>query len=332
MRFFGIATVTAALLANIASSLAAPASAPEDAVVFIEVHIERRDPTTNLPQTKKVSEGSGFLINESGWIATAAHVVNVSVPPDAKLILRGAIRSRHSEKFPLEKPTHGAVASDIALLRFPPGLKSSFPYLCVVKYPKFAVAGDIEAIGFPLGLDRSVRPGKITSLSGPNALIQANLGLARGMSGGPVLNTQRQVVGVVHGGIEEQSSFDYFTPVNMALAVFDTPPAAYAGESCPENVEPTRRSHKIDVTHDDHPGLAPTTREYRITRRAEPGYIIVDAQLLRQSDTRVSDLVIEISEDKRSVDLSFKLTAGPAYDRWRGWLKGELLVEMQPEK
>jgi hypothetical protein len=52
------------------------------------------------------------------------------------------------------------------------------------------------------------------------------------MSGGAVLDSNRSVIGIVYGGIEGQSSFDYFTPVNLALPLFDTPPASYVGESC----------------------------------------------------------------------------------------------------
>jgi hypothetical protein len=154
------------------------------------------------------------------------------------------------------------------------------------------------------------------------------------MSGGPVLDDRRSVIGVVHGGIEGQSSFDYFTPVNMALPLFDTPPASYVGQSCslaPAVVATVERSYQIDETYDEHSGLAQTTKEYRVTKQADPGHVIVDARLVRQSDTRVSDLMIEISSDRRSVEVRFKLTAGPIFDRWRGWLHGQLVLTMRPQ-
>jgi S1-C subfamily serine protease len=214
------------------AALAQPAQNPEEAAVFIEVHVEAPDPATAQPRLTKVGEVSGFLIHRSGWLITAAHVTNVEVPAQARLVMLGSVRSRHTTKFPLEMPPRGMVASDVALLRFPPGLGSTFPYLCVIKHPEIQNSKKIVGLGFPLGFDLSVRPGEVTSLSGPNGLIQTNLGLARGMSGGPVLDDKRAVIGVVHGGIEGQSSFDYFTPVNMALPLFDTPPASYVGESC----------------------------------------------------------------------------------------------------
>jgi hypothetical protein len=233
-------------------------------------------------------------------------------------------------------PPRGQVSSDVALLKFPSGLGIDFPYLCVVKHPNIANGGKITALGFPLGFDLSVRPGAITSLLNDKGLVQSNMGLARGMSGGPVLDERRAVIGIVHGGIEGQSSFDYFTPANLALPVFDTPPASYVGDSCQSSqqasVRPAtiERSYQIDETYDEHPGLAPTSKEYRITKAADPNHIIVDTRVVRQSDSRVSDLVTSISPDRRSVELKFRLTAGPIFDRWRGWLHGQLILAMEP--
>ncbi len=260
-------------------------------------------------------------------------MINVQVPSNAQLIVQGSIRSRHSTKFPLESPPRGLVASDIALLRFPPGLGIEFPYLCVTKHPQIRNTQTVTALDFPLAFDLAVRPGAVPSLSGPNGLIQTNLGLAPGMSGGPVLDDRGSVIGVVHGGIPGQSSYDYFTPVNMALPLFDTPPASYVGETCLVNAATPKieRSYQIDETYDEHIGIAPTSKEFRITKQADPDHVIIDARMVPQSETRVSDLTISISPDRRAVELKFKLTAGPAFDRWRGWLHGQLILTMQRE-
>jgi hypothetical protein len=328
------------LLLVTAIATAAPTQNPEEAVVFIEVSLQTPDPATGEPRITKVGEGSGFLIDANGWVVTAAHVTKVEVPSNAKLVIKGSVRSREAQKFTLEQPPTAVVGSDVALLRFPPGLGVSFPYLCVVKRPKIVIGEKLVAIGFPLGQDFSVRPGQVSSLSGAGGLIQTNLGLARGMSGGPVLDDQRAVIGVVSGGIEGQSSFDYFTPVNLALALFDVPPASYTENSCAPGGPPAaaaaakefERSYPIDETYDEHPTLAPTTREYTIRKETDPNAVIVDARLVKTSDTRVSDLNISIAPDRRSVELKFKLTAGPVLDQYRGWLHGQLILRMQPSR
>jgi hypothetical protein len=331
------ALITSLLLFVTAMAAAAPAHNPEDAIVFIEVDLQTTDPATGEPRNTKVGEGSGFLIDTNGWVVTAAHVTKVEVPTNAKLTVKGSVRSREAQKFTLEQPPTAVVGADVALLRFPPGLGVNFPYLCVVKRPKIAVGEKLAAIGFPLGQDFSVRPGQVTSLSGMGGLIQTNLGLARGMSGGPVLDDRRAVIGVVSGGIEGQSSFDYFTPVNLALALFDVPPASYTEYSCvsevpsttPVEVNEFERSYSIDETYDRHPSLVPTTREYTIRKDADPNTTIIDARLVRTSDTRVSDLNISISSDRTSAELKFKLTAGPILDQYREWLHGQLILRMQ---
>ena len=66
--------------------------------------------------------------------------------------------------------------------------------MCLVKQPDITIGQKIVATGFPLGQDLSIRPGQVTSLSGPNGTIQTNWS-ARGMSGGPVLNEQQAVIG-----------------------------------------------------------------------------------------------------------------------------------------
>jgi hypothetical protein len=65
-----LVTVTALWVTN---SAAQPSTNPEDAAVYIEVHTESVDPTTNQPHLTKVAEGSGFLISQKGWLITAAH-------------------------------------------------------------------------------------------------------------------------------------------------------------------------------------------------------------------------------------------------------------------
>lgn len=220
------------------------------------------------------------------------------------------------------------------LLRFPPGLGDGFPYLCVAKQPGIGLGDDLTAIGYPLGNDFSIRPGKVTSFSGPlPGLIQTNQGLARGMSGGPVLNDKKVVVGVVYGGLDGQSNFDFFTPTNLMLPLLDIPPPSNDGGCAPTPValpKTFERSYQIDETNDDHQGFAESTKSYSIKKDADPNTIITDVRVVNQSDTRVSDLNINIAPDRRSAELRFKLAAGPVFDRWRGWLHGQFILTLQP--
>jgi S1-C subfamily serine protease len=311
---------------------AAPAQHPEDAMVFIEANIQTEDPASGRPFLTKVSEGSGFLISGSGWLLTAAHVTDVEIPAGAKLVLNGAVRSRNGIKVPLEKPPQTGVGYDAALLRFSSGSGVNFPYLCVAKQPGISLGDDLTAIGYPLGFDFSIRPGKVTSSSGPAGLLQTNQGLARGMSGGPILNDKKIVVGIIYGGMDGQNNFDFFIPTNLVLPSLDIPPASNDSACLQTPVAPPKtfeRSYQIDEANDDHQGFPENTKLYSIVKNADPNTIITDARIVKQSDTRVNNLNINIAPYRRSAELRFQLAAGPVFDRWRGWLHGQFILTLQ---
>ena len=73
-----------------------------------------------------------------------------------------------------------------------------------------------------------------------------------------------------------------------------------------------------------------TKRHYVVQDNADPGCTVISTNLVRQSDTRVSDLSISVSADGTSVTLSYDLSSGPAFDRWRGWLHADLVIEQRP--
>lgn len=316
------------------TAFAAPAVDSETAIVFIESFVETPDPSTGELKQTKVGEGTGFIIHSAGWVITAAHVIDIEAPPEGKVSFRGAVRSRHAQMHALEAVPGAQVSSDFAILRFPAGLGIQFPFLCVVRNPSIANGDSIKGLGFPFGWDLSVRPGRVTSIGGQAGLIQANMNLAPGMSGGPVLNDQNQVIGIIRGGISGQPGFDVFLPVNYALPLFDAPPATYSGSAgCPaspaSDTATIERLYPISETNDSH-GVTSSSRDYRIVKDADPGYQIVEANVIQESATRVSDLTVTIASDRKSVEVRFRLTAGPAYDRYRGWLHGQLALRMKP--
>lgn len=314
------------------------AAHPEDAVVHIVVALVREDPKSGELRSEKLGEGSGFIINPSGWVMTAAHVIRVEIPQGARLEISGSIRSREATKSLLEIVPTVALAADAALLRFKPGLAATYPHLCTRREPDVRLRMPISAIGFPLGQDFSVRPGVVTSLSGPMGQIQGNLGLARGMSGGPVLNDKQQVVGIVTSGIPNEASFDYFLPTNLTLALLDAAVTSGIRKVCddpPANAQASatiERSYSIDETNASHRGATPHTQQYTYTKQADPGMLIEDARFIKTSDARVSDLNVSVAPDRKSVEVRFKLTAGPVFDRWRGWLHGQLVLTMRPAR
>jgi hypothetical protein len=315
---------------------AQPAEDPMDATVFIRVYVVGPDATGNIVK-KQIRTGTGFIIHEQGWVATALHLLAVErLPPNSKVVLEGSIRSGSAgDAYPLVKPLLMAKEADIALLRLPTDLGIVFPYLCLERTPDLSIGRPIAAYGFPLGGPNTRRTGDISSTANEDGLILISGGLQPGMSGGPVM-ADNSVIGVITSGIGT-NAFDYFTPVNYARPHFDTPPAYYAGSTCPSSVpqpppqqEFIERVYRIDETNDTHDSLLEeTTLPYSVTLDANPGYRIIEAQVVQESATRVSDLTRNISGDEQSVTVSFKLTAGPRIDRYRGWLHANVIVRQK---
>ena len=44
------------------------------------------------------------------------------------------------------------------------------------------------------------------------------------------------------------------------------------------------------------------------------------------SENHQSDLVCNVDAGRASAKLTFRLTSGPLYDRWRGWLHGTVTL------
>ena len=167
---------------------------------------------STLPQRRLASTGTGFAVSEDGYLVTNDHVVAGC----AEVRVRGA----WSDLSPLQRilsgsggadqeaPAAGVVArdldNDLALLR------------ASVRLPAGRLrdrdirAGDtVIAVGFPLhGLlasEANVTTGTVSALAGIGndaRFLQVTVPVQPGSSGGPLLDLQGHVVGVVVGKLD----------------------------------------------------------------------------------------------------------------------------------
>jgi putative serine protease PepD len=149
-------------------------------------------PTTQTQQAL----GSGFVIDTAGHIVTNYHVV------------QGASRVEVSFSNNERKPARIVgrdPATDLAVLQVK-GLPSRALAPLQLGNSDLVQVGDaVVAIGNPLGEDRSITAGIVSALQrqifAPNGapighVIQTDAALNHGNSGGPLLNTRGQVIGV----------------------------------------------------------------------------------------------------------------------------------------
>ncbi|MGO8904203.1 MAG: S1C family serine protease [Solirubrobacteraceae bacterium] len=146
-------------------------------------------------EERQTDLGSGMVINGSGDILTAAHVVagasSISVAFQNG-VTRGA------------KVLGADYSSDVAVLRVSPVGLSLHPVI-LGSDRTLAVGDPVGVIGDPLGFDRSLSTGVVSALDrtieAPDGftiahVMQTDAALNPGNSGGPVLNARVEVIGI----------------------------------------------------------------------------------------------------------------------------------------
>ena len=103
-------------------------------------------------------------------------------------------------------------------------------------------------------------------------------------------------------------------------------------ESLSKDVRVIERSYLLVETNDTHGNLKPTTKTITKSFEANKGYVFVDAKLDILSMKNSSVPKLKISNDKKTVTVEVDLKSGPFYDRWKGWIKANVITKQQAVK
>jgi serine protease Do len=139
-----------------------------------------------------VSIGTGFIMSPDGYVLTNHHVVDGADEVKVKLSDRREFTA---------KVIGSDQQSDVALLKI---AATGLPALRLGDSRQLKPGQWVVAIGSPFGLDHSVTAGIVSAVgrSNPYAdqryvpFIQTDVAINRGNSGGPLLNTRGEVVGI----------------------------------------------------------------------------------------------------------------------------------------
>ncbi len=169
-----------------------PASLP------VQAHVERVGGAVVLVQSP-TGLGSGFIIHPDGYVVTNHHVVAGETDLAVTRFVRaaGALeRVRHQQiRIVATDPR-----ADLALLRIEDAQGvAEFPTVPLGESQGLEEGQAVFAIGSPLGLDRTVSQGIVSSrnrLVDGQLYIQTTTQINPGNSGGPLFNLRGEVVGV----------------------------------------------------------------------------------------------------------------------------------------
>jgi len=169
-------------------------------------------------------QGSGFILNKDGLILTNNHVIGNAQPGNISVTLS----DKHQYKATVVTVDKG---HDLALL------KINAPNLVPAKLAESSsgleVGQRVYAIGNPFGLSGTMTRGIISAIrtirGGENDLIegaiQTDASVNPGNSGGPLLNSRGEVIGITtmiaSNGAEQSAGIGFAIPINTAKAVLD---------------------------------------------------------------------------------------------------------------
>lgn len=185
------------------------------AVVFISTLTSTAKPVTEPPQK---GIGSGFIFDRRGYILTNAHVVEeaevIDVILDDGSQVKGTLVGLDS-------------ATDIAVVKIDPPA-AGLPVVRLGDSSRLEIGQKAIAIGNPYGLDQTISVGIISGLNrlspglirlGSQLFIQTDAAINFGNSGGPLINSQGEAIGINTAIIPGAQNLAFALPINTAKAV-----------------------------------------------------------------------------------------------------------------
>lgn len=255
------------------------------------------------------SVGTGFVMDASGLVATSLHVVGEGRPVTARLVSGRELEIESMHAFDRH--------TDLAILRV---RATNLPALPLARPGTLAVGSDIIALGNPMGLENSVVSGVLSGrrLMDGVDLLQLAIPIEPGNSGGPVIDREGRVHGIVNAKSLLTRNLGFATPVELLQPLVENPsPVPYArwirtGQLDPAAWEPRlgsrwrQRSGAILV---EGAGAGFGGRSYLLSKSPAPeGPSDISVQVRLNDESGAAGLVF--GGDDAGLHLGFYPTAG----------------------
>jgi len=167
--------------------------------------------------------GSGWFINEDGFLITNFHVIEGET--------QISIEVYHQKNGQLERKTYKQVRivamnkfADLTLLQIDDKDKPRFKYVPIGSADALSVGERVFAVGSPLGLERTVTEGILSTKTrqmGGDLFLQTTAQINPGNSGGPLFNLLGEVVGVTNMKITSGEGLGFAIPAEIVRYFLD---------------------------------------------------------------------------------------------------------------
>ena len=194
--------------------------------------------------------GSGFILNEDGFLMTNFHVIEGETQISVEVY--------HQNQGELERKSYKQVRiiainkfGDLAWLKIDDKDAPKFKYVLLGSADALGVGDGVFAIGSPLGLERTVTEGIMSTKTRQMAgelYLQTTAQINPGNSGGPLFNLRGEVIGVTNMKITFGEGLGFAIPIEAVKYFLDHREAfAYSNDN-PSNayryLEPPSRTRK----------------------------------------------------------------------------------------
>jgi serine protease Do len=204
--------------------------------------------------TSPAGLGSGFFINENGYLVTNYHVIEDETRIEVTVFrkARNGFEKKTYKKVKIEAINPFV---DLALLKVEDlgETKTKFAYLGDIE--RLQVGEAVFAIGNPLGLERTVTNGVISTKSRAFEgllYIQTNADINPGNSGGPLFNMAGEVIGVTNMGYIFFGGLGFAIPVDYVKHFIENRDSFAYDKDNPNTgyryIQPDRRRNKAKPT------------------------------------------------------------------------------------
>jgi len=197
--------------------------------------------------------GSGFFLNEDGFLITNFHVIEGETQISVEVY--------HQKDGQLDRKSYKQVRiialnkfADLALLQVEDKDAPRFRFVPLGSADALSVGERVFAIGSPLGLERTVTEGIVSTKTrevGGQLYLQTTAQINPGNSGGPLFNLSGEVTGVTNMKVTAGEGLGFAIPVETVRYFLDHRDAfAYSNEN-PSNpyryLEPPSRTRQTQV-------------------------------------------------------------------------------------
>jgi hypothetical protein len=200
--------IVAILSTSVTPVLGADPLKPRIADSVVYIHSSKQPDDGSAPAQHRY--GSGFVISAAGSLLTANHVVFKEEPGFVTTTTASfSSISNHAYPITLIKSDEQL---DVALLVFPSNIDHALVPVEFGNSRLVEVGDPLTAYGFPTNLDLTLSSGVLSATGAQHGQWRTTIGLNRGQSGGPVLDSSGKVVAIAVAGDETLNSVTYAIP------------------------------------------------------------------------------------------------------------------------